>query len=161
MEEEETTGWKYNVRICYTGRPLWLRQHTEKRQCYLQWHQKICMQKLVVACFFWQTRCTYAETGAVSDTSFLPTSSSTDSHCWFGEMTTGCGPSVMLLLPNTLWRNISTIRLLRWATVWPIDMGRKVWGEVLCPFPLGALGLHLLLTQCGMGRGLPPYQVAS
>jgi len=51
---------------------------------------------------FFQTLCTYAETGAVSDTSFLPMSSSTDSHCWFGEMTMGCGPSVMLPLPNTL-----------------------------------------------------------
>jgi len=37
-----------------------------------------------------------------------------------------------------------------------IDMNRKVGG--LCPF-YGELGPHL--TQCGLGRGLPPYQVAS
>ena len=37
-----------------------------------------------------------------------------------------------------------------------IDMGRKE-GEVLCPFR-GELDPHL--TQCGLGRGLPPYQVA-
>jgi len=37
------------------------------------------------------------------------------------------------------------------------ESGRK-WG-LLYPFPLGKLGHHL--TQCGLGRGLPPYQVAS
>jgi len=37
-----------------------------------------------------------------------------------------------------------------------IDMGRKEGAAV----PLwGELGLHL--TQCGLGRGLPPYQVVS
>jgi len=36
-----------------------------------------------------------------------------------------------------------------------IDMGRKLG---LCLF-LGKLGPHL--TQCGLVRGLPPYQVAS
>jgi len=37
------------------------------------------------------------------------------------------------------------------------DMGRK---ELLCPFPGGGqLGPHL--TQCHLGWGLPPYQVAS
>jgi len=38
-----------------------------------------------------------------------------------------------------------------------IDMGRKV-GGLLCPF-LGELGPHL--TQCGFGRDLPPYEVAT
>jgi len=38
-----------------------------------------------------------------------------------------------------------------------IDMGRKE-GEVLCPFR-GELDPHL--TQCGLGQGLLPYQVAS
>jgi len=33
------------------------------------------------------------------------------------------------------------------------------WGRLLCPFTLGKLGPHL--TQCRLGRGLPPYQVAS
>jgi len=36
-----------------------------------------------------------------------------------------------------------------------IDMSQKVWG-VLCPF-LGELNPHL--TQCRLGRGLPPYQM--
>jgi len=39
-----------------------------------------------------------------------------------------------------------------------IDIGRKV-GGLLCIFPWGKLGPHL--TQCGLGRGLPPYQLAS
>ena len=38
-----------------------------------------------------------------------------------------------------------------------IDMDRKLLGE-LCPFG-GELGPHV--TQCGLGRGLPSYQVAS
>ena len=49
-------------------------------------------------------------------------------------------------------------QLLRWTTVWP----QYTWAEktgVLCPFPSGELGSHL--TQCHLGLGLPPYQVAS
>jgi len=39
-----------------------------------------------------------------------------------------------------------------------IDMGRKVGGAV----PLsGRRELSPHLTQCGLGRGLPPYQVTS
>jgi len=38
-----------------------------------------------------------------------------------------------------------------------IDMGQKV--GVCAPFLGGATGPHL--TQCGLGRGLPLYQVAS
>jgi len=38
-----------------------------------------------------------------------------------------------------------------------IDMGRKVGADV--PLSVGELGPHL--TQCGLGRGLAPYQVAS
>jgi len=37
-----------------------------------------------------------------------------------------------------------------------IDMGQK-WGAVV-PLSVGS-GLHL--TQCGLGRGLPPCQVSS
>jgi len=37
-----------------------------------------------------------------------------------------------------------------------VDMGRKV-GALLCPFPWRELGPRL--TQCHLGRGLPPYQV--
>jgi len=40
-----------------------------------------------------------------------------------------------------------------------IDMGRKVGRGLLCPFPWGELGSHL--KQCCLGKGLPPYQVAS
>ena len=40
--------------------------------------------------------------------------------------------------------------------VWPQHTWAENWG--LCPF-WGELGLHL--TQCGLGRGLPPYQVTS
>ena len=47
--------------------------------------------------------------------------------------------------------------VLRWATV-PEQSGPKS-GGLLCPFPWGELGLHL--TQCSLGQGLPPYQVAS
>ena len=40
-----------------------------------------------------------------------------------------------------------------------IDMGQKL-GEVAVPlFGCGELGPHV--TQCGLGRGLPSYQVAS
>ena len=39
-----------------------------------------------------------------------------------------------------------------------IDMGRKVGAAV----PLSVRGeLRPHLTQCGLGRGLPPYQVTS
>jgi len=39
------------------------------------------------------------------------------------------------------------------------NMGRKLGGR-LCPFfQQGELGLHL--AQCGLGRGLPPYHMAS
>jgi len=40
-----------------------------------------------------------------------------------------------------------------------IDMGRKVRRGLLCPFPWGKLSPHL--TQRRLGRGRPPYQVAS
>jgi len=40
-----------------------------------------------------------------------------------------------------------------------VDMGRKVGAAVLLSVGGGKLGLHL--TQYLMGRGLPPYQVAS
>jgi len=49
-------------------------------------------------------------------------------------------------------------QLLRWATVWPQRHKPKSAG-LLCPFPWGELGPDL--TQCGLGRGLLPYQVAS
>ena len=39
-----------------------------------------------------------------------------------------------------------------------IDMGRES-GACCAPFRGGELGPHL--TQCRLGRGLPPYQVAS
>ena len=42
--------------------------------------------------------------------------------------------------------------------VWPQQTWAENWG--LCPlFGEGELGPHL--AQCGLGRGLPPYQVAS
>jgi len=40
-----------------------------------------------------------------------------------------------------------------------IDMGRKSGEGLLCPFPWGELGPHL--TQCRLGRHLPPYHVVS
>ena len=40
-----------------------------------------------------------------------------------------------------------------------IDMDRKVGRGRCVPLFLGELGPHL--TQCGMGRGLPSYHVAS
>jgi len=39
------------------------------------------------------------------------------------------------------------------------DMGRKFGGGAVSPFWKGELSPHL--TQCCLGRGLPPYQVAS
>jgi len=39
-----------------------------------------------------------------------------------------------------------------------IDMCRKV-GMAAVPLSVGELGPHL--TQCRLGRGVPPYQVAS
>jgi len=45
----------------------------------------------------------------------------------------------------------------RWAT---IDMGRKVGEAAVTHFFLGGrLDFHL--TQCGLSRDLPPYQVKS
>jgi len=49
-------------------------------------------------------------------------------------------------------------RYLRWATVATIDMSRKEGRGCCAPFA-GKLGPRL--TQCGLGRGLLPYQVAS
>ena len=53
-----------------------------------------------------------------------------------------------------------------------VDMGRSLygrrlacvrkprkWGGLMCPLRLGEMGPHL--TQCGLGRGLSAYQVAS
>jgi len=50
---------------------------------------------------------------------------------------------------------------LRWVTAATIDTGRKEGGAVVnCCAPFaGELGPRL--TQCGLGRGLLPYQVAS
>ena len=45
-------------------------------------------------------------------------------------------------------------QLLRWATV-PEQSG----GGAVVPLSVGELGPNL--TQCGLGRGLQPYQVAS
>jgi len=49
-------------------------------------------------------------------------------------------------------------QLLRWATAWRNIHGPKS-GGLLCPLPWVEPGPHL--TQCGLGRGLPPYQMAS
>jgi len=38
------------------------------------------------------------------------------------------------------------------------DMGRKLGG--MCPLFLGGEEAGSHLTQCGLSRGLPPYQVA-
>jgi len=43
-----------------------------------------------------------------------------------------------------------------------IDMGRKLGAAVLCAlFEGGGRQLSPRLTQCGLGRGVPPYQVTS
>jgi len=47
-------------------------------------------------------------------------------------------------------------QLLRWATVWPQQIWVKKWGASV-PLSMGELGPYL--TQCCLGRGLPPYQV--
>jgi len=49
-------------------------------------------------------------------------------------------------------------QLLRWTTV-PEQSGSKSRRGQLSPFPWRELGPHL--TQCRLGRGLPPYQMAS
>jgi len=57
-----------------------------------------------------------------------------------------------------MWHAITTAQQYRrWATVATIDMGRKEGATVL--LSRGELGPRL--TQCGLGRGLLPYQVAS
>jgi len=61
---------------------------------------------------------------------------------------------------HSIWHPVSKTRAqqkLRWASVDTIDMGRKD-GGLLCPFR-AELGPRLI--QCGLGRGLLPYQVAS
>jgi len=42
------------------------------------------------------------------------------------------------------------------TAVWPQRTLAENWG--LCPFRGGGAGFHL--TQCRVGRGIPPYQVA-
>ena len=67
-------------------------------------------------------------------------------------------PKTPLPCSHSLWATVCTRpqQLLRWATVCPqsIDMGRKV-GEAAVSLSVGEVGPHL--TQCGLGRGLPPY----
>jgi len=55
---------------------------------------------------------------------------------------------------NTLTR---AQQLLRWATVYQSKVGRKVEGAAL---PLFVGDLDPYLTQCRLGRGVPPYQVS-
>jgi len=51
-------------------------------------------------------------------------------------------------------------QLLKWATVWPQWIWAEKCGDAVSPFlGRGELGPHL--TQSRLGRGLPPYQVAS
>jgi len=42
---------------------------------------------------------------------------------------------------------------------WPQKTWAEKVGEAAVPLSVGELDLHL--AQCGLGRGLPPYQVAS
>jgi len=47
---------------------------------------------------------------------------------------------------------------LRWATVWPQQTSDEKRG-LLCPFTgAGRRAARPHLTQCGLGRDLPPYQ---
>ena len=60
------------------------------------------------------------------------------------------GPSVTST-PSGIWIH---------TAVWPQQTWAENWGGLLCPFWRGELwGSHL--TQCGHGRGPPPYQVTS
>jgi len=48
--------------------------------------------------------------------------------------------------------------ILVYPTVWPQQTWAENWGTV----PLfGGAGVGAHLTQCRLGRGIPPYQVAS
>ena len=49
---------------------------------------------------------------------------------------------------------LASVNLVRWATVATIDMGRKEGG---CGAPFTELGPRLV--QCGLRRGLLPYQL--
>ena len=53
------------------------------------------------------------------------------------------------------WSPISAV--LRWAAVWPHQTWAAKWRY--CPPFQGEVDPHL--RQCGLGQGLPPYQVAS
>jgi len=60
----------------------------------------------------------------------------------------------------SIWNNSSAVAEMgdRLATT---DMSREVdcgGGGLLCPFPWGKMGPHL--TECRLGRGIHPYQVA-
>jgi len=50
-------------------------------------------------------------------------------------------------------------QLPRLATVWPQQTCAEKWAAAV-PL-LGGRELSLHLTQCGLGQGLPPYQVTS
>jgi len=49
-------------------------------------------------------------------------------------------------------------QLLKWATVWPQETWAEKWGGGCCA---AGSPLDPQLTQCGLGRGLPVYQVVS
>ena len=77
---------------------------------------------------------------------------------------------VCIMLPSVLWHSWFgvSICLLEYlnelSSCWdgrPFGHNRHgpKSGGLLCPFPWGELGCYL--TQCGLGQGLPPYQVAS
>ena len=73
---------------------------------------------------------------------------------------TRCANTPLELLDDHIHKVIPLIQktraqqLLRWATVWPQSTwAEKWWGAAV------GLGPHLL--ECGLGRGLPLYQMAS
>ena len=59
---------------------------------------------------------------------------------------------------NTMWRGPRSTSVLSGILIHPAVWSQQTWAEnwggLLCPFG-GELGPHL--TQCGLGRGLPPY----
>ena len=73
-----------------------------------------------------------------------------------GQKLGGVGVPFFLKSPGPRPTSIPSGILVHPA-VWPQRTLAENWG--LCPFRGGKMGPHL--TQCRIGRGLPPYQVAS
>jgi len=119
------------------------------------------MDNIILACFLGATVCTRAEQLLRWET------------VWPQEKRHGpkSGGAVVPLAVGvgagspsyTMWRGPRATfvpsRILIYPAVWPRQTWAENWGRAFFWRGMGQLGPHL--TQCRLGRGLPPYQLAS